>query len=98
MRRPGWVAFHSWASGWSTGGNQLDQQGAALLASAKPTSGKWATGCWRAVRRSASGVLELTLSLVFVFFFYRDGPRLAAFVLRLLHRLMGERGGITWSW
>lgn len=38
-----------------------------------------------------SGVLELTLSLVFVFFFYRDGPRLSAFVLRLLHRLMGDR-------
>ncbi|MCY4127286.1 MAG: AI-2E family transporter, partial [Pseudomonas sp.] len=38
-----------------------------------------------------SGVLELTLSLVFVFFFYRDGPRLSAFVLRLLHRLTGER-------
>jgi predicted PurR-regulated permease PerM len=28
-----------------------------------------------------------------VFFFYRDGPRLAAFVLRLLERLIGERAG-----
>ena len=27
-----------------------------------------------------SGILELTLSIVFVFFFYRDGPRLATFV------------------
>jgi predicted PurR-regulated permease PerM len=39
------------------------------------------------------GILELTLSLVFVFFFYRDGPRLAMFVHRLLERLIGERAG-----
>ncbi|MFV3288262.1 AI-2E family transporter [Pseudomonas sp. NY11955] len=69
----------------------LDQQGAALLASAKPYFGQ--VGNWLLARSAqiGSGVLELTLSLVFVFFFYRDGPRLAAFVLRLLHRLMGER-------
>ncbi|CAI3807262.1 Putative transport protein YdiK [Pseudomonas sp. MM221] len=69
----------------------LDQQGAALLASVKPYFGQ--VGNWLLARSAqiGSGVLELTLSLVFVFFFYRDGPRLAAFVLRLLHRLMGER-------
>lgn len=69
----------------------LDQQGAALLASVKPHLGQ--VGNWLLVRSAqiGSGVLELTLSLVFVFFFYRDGPRLAAFVLRLLHRLMGDR-------
>jgi len=69
----------------------LDQQGAALLASAKPYFGQ--VGNWLLARCAQIGsvVLELTLSLVFVFFFYRDGPRLAAFVLRLLHRLMGER-------
>ncbi|MCF5586303.1 AI-2E family transporter, partial [Pseudomonas syringae] len=37
------------------------------------------------------GILELTLSIVFAFFFYRDGPRLAAFVLSLLERLIGDR-------
>ncbi|MFK0346824.1 AI-2E family transporter [Pseudomonas asiatica] len=70
----------------------LDQQGAALLASVKPHLGQ--VGNWLLARSAqiGSGVLELTLSLVFVFFFYRDGPRLAAFVLRLLHRLMGDRG------
>ncbi len=67
----------------------LDQQGAALLASVKPHLGQ--VGNWLLARSAqiGSGVLELTLSLVFVFFFYRDGPRLSAFVLRLLHRLMG---------
>nr|WP_225778523.1 AI-2E family transporter [Pseudomonas sp. Marseille-Q3773] len=70
----------------------LDQQGAALLASIKPHLGQ--VGNWLLARSAqiGSGVLELTLSLVFVFFFYRDGPRLSAFVLRLLHRLVGERG------
>lgn len=74
-------------SGWQS----LDQQGAALLASVKPHLGQ--VGNWLLARSAqiGSGVLELTLSLVFVFFFYRDGPRLSAFVLRLLHRLMGDR-------
>jgi len=69
----------------------LDQQGAALLASIKPHLGQ--VGNWFLARSAqiGSGALELTLSLVFVFFFYRDGPRLAAFVLRLLQRLMGDR-------
>jgi len=71
--------------------NSLDQQGAALLASAKPYFGQ--VGNWLLARSAqiGGGVLELSLSLVFVFFFYRDGPRLAAFVLRLLQRLIGER-------
>ncbi|WP_438283818.1 AI-2E family transporter [Pseudomonas alabamensis] len=73
--------------GWNT----LDQQGAALLASLKPYLGQ--VGNWLLARSAqiGGGILELTLSIVFVFFFYRDGPRLAAFVLRLLQRLIGER-------
>lgn len=72
---------------WDT----LDQQGAALLAAIKPHLGQ--VGNWLLARSAqiGSGILELTLSLVFVFFFYRDGPRLSAFVLRLLNRLIGER-------
>jgi len=72
---------------WDT----LDQQGSALLASVKPYLGQ--VGNWLLARSAqiGGGILELTLSLVFVFFFYRDGPRLAAFVLRLLQRLMGAR-------
>ena len=69
----------------------MDQQGAALIASIKPHLGQ--VGNWLLARSAqiGSGMLELSLSLVFVFFFYRDGPRLAAFVLRLLQRLAGER-------
>ena len=72
---------------WDT----LDQQGSALLASVKPYLGQ--VGNWLLARSAqiGGGILELTLSLVFVFFFYRDGPRLAAFILRLLQRLMGAR-------
>ena len=40
---------------------------------------------------TVSAVVNYILSIVFVFFFYRDGPRLAMFVHRLLERLIGER-------
>ncbi|WP_447651224.1 AI-2E family transporter [Pseudomonas abietaniphila] len=72
---------------WTT----IDQQGAAMLASLKPYLGQ--VGNWLLARSAqiGGGILELTLSIVFVFFFYRDGPRLAAFVLSLLERLIGDR-------
>jgi predicted PurR-regulated permease PerM len=71
--------------------NSIDQQGAALMTTIKPYLGQ--VGNWLLARSAqiGGGILELTLSLVFVFFFYRDGPRLAAFVLRLLERLIGDR-------
>ncbi|WP_460137074.1 AI-2E family transporter [Pseudomonas sp. S1_E04] len=73
--------------------NSIDQQGAALMVSIKPYLGQ--VGNWLLARSAqiGGGILELTLSLVFVFFFYRDGPRLAMFVHRLLQRLIGERAG-----
>ena len=72
---------------WSS----LDEQGAALMAASKPYLGM--VGNWLLARSAqlGAGMLELTLSIVFVFFFYRDGPRLAAFVHGLLERLIGER-------
>lgn len=71
----------------------VDQQGVAMLANLKPYFGQ--VGNWLLARSAqiGSGMLEIALSLVFVFFFYRDGPRLAAFVLSLLGRLIGERAG-----
>ncbi|GGU74375.1 AI-2E family transporter [Pseudomonas laurentiana] len=71
----------------------VDQQGVAMLANLKPYLGQ--VGNWLLARSAqiGSGMLEIVLSLVFVFFFYRDGPRLAAFVLSLLGRLIGERAG-----
>jgi predicted PurR-regulated permease PerM len=74
---------------WDT----LDEQGAAFLASVRPYLGQVGNFLLARSAQIGGGILELTLSLVFVFFFYRDGPRLAAFVLRLLERLIGERAG-----
>lgn len=73
--------------------DSIDQQGAALMVTLKPYLGQ--VGNWLLARSAqiGDGILELTLSLVFVFFFYRDGPRLAMFVHRLLERLIGDRAG-----
>jgi predicted PurR-regulated permease PerM len=90
---PAWVAnlplvgdrlSQLWAS--------MDAQGAAFFQGLKPHLGQ--VGNWLLARsaRLGSGLIELALALVFTFFFYRDGPRLSAFALRLLERLMGERG------
>jgi predicted PurR-regulated permease PerM len=69
----------------------IDQQGAAVFASVKPYLGE--VGNWLLARSAkiGGGMLELTLSLVLVFFFYRDGPALADLVRKGLHRLIGVR-------
>ncbi|MFC3608938.1 AI-2E family transporter [Stutzerimonas tarimensis] len=89
---PAWLAnfplIGDWLSDfWET----LDEQGTAFFVSIRPQIGL--VGNWLLMRsaRIGAGVLELALSLVLVFFFYRDGPRLAAFVHSLLHRLIGAR-------
>lgn len=70
---------------------RIDEEGAALLASVQPYLGR--VGNWLLARSAqiATGMLELALSLVLVFFFYRDGPRMAAFARSLLQRLIGAR-------
>ncbi len=72
---------------WQT----VDQQGAAFLATAKPYMGQ--TGNWLLARSASigAGILELALSLLLVFFFYRDGPRLANFAKSLVERLIEDR-------
>ncbi|MBB2496108.1 AI-2E family transporter [Aquipseudomonas ullengensis] len=72
---------------------RVDREGAELFASVKPYLGQ--VGNWLLARSAqiGGGVLELALSLVLVFFFYRDGPRMAAFVHSLLERLIGDRAG-----
>ncbi|RJG09645.1 AI-2E family transporter [Pseudomonas cavernicola] len=69
----------------------IDQQGSAFFASLKPYMGQ--VGNWLLARSAqiGGGVLELALSLVLVFFFYRDGPRMAELVQSGLQRLIGER-------
>ena len=71
--------------------NGLDQQGAALFATLKPYLGE--VGNWLLARSAqlGRGMLELVLSLILLFFFYRDGPRMAEYARSLLERLMGER-------
>ncbi|MBC7198435.1 MAG: AI-2E family transporter [Pseudomonas balearica] len=72
---------------WAT----VDEQGTALFAQLRPYVGQ--VGNWLLVRsaRIGGGMLELALSLILVFFFYRDGPYLAAFAERMLARLIGDR-------
>lgn len=71
--------------------NTVDVQGAAMLANARPYLGQ--IGNWLLARSAqlGGGMLELTLSLVLVFFFYRDGPLMADKVRRGLERLIGVR-------
>ncbi|WP_397448474.1 AI-2E family transporter [Pseudomonas sp. NA-150] len=91
---PTWLAGVPFVGGRLIGyWNTIDQQGAAVLVAVKPYLGQ--VGNWLIARSAqvGAGILDLTLSLVFVFFFYRDGPRLAAFVLGLLERLIGDRAG-----
>ena len=72
---------------------RVDKEGGELLDSVRPYLGQ--VGNWLLARSAqvGGGMLELALSLVLVFFFYRDGPRMAAFVQSLLQRLIGERAG-----
>ena len=69
----------------------LDQRGAALFASLKPYLGGF--GNWVLARSAqiGGGLIELVLSLLLVFFFYRDGPRLALIIEHGLERLIGAR-------
>lgn len=69
----------------------IDQQGSAFFATVQPYLGQ--VGNWLLLRSAqiGGGMLELALSLILVFFFYRDGPRLAAFAQSLLQRLIGSR-------
>ncbi|GLK88910.1 AI-2E family transporter [Pseudomonas turukhanskensis] len=69
----------------------IDQQGAAVFASVKPYLGEVGNFLLARSAKIGGGMLELTLSLVLVFFFYRDGPALADLVRKGLHRLIGER-------
>ncbi len=71
--------------------NTLDEQGTAFFATIRPYIGQVGNRLLVRSARIGGGMLELALSLVLVFFFYRDGPKLAAFVHSLLHRLIGDR-------
>lgn len=69
----------------------LDEQGEGYFANIKPYMGQF--GNWLLGRSAvmAGGMLELALSLLLVFFFYRDGDRLAHFMRSLVQRIMRKR-------
>ncbi|MBO3274517.1 AI-2E family transporter [Pseudomonas schmalbachii] len=71
----------------------IDQQGTAVFATLKPYMGQ--VGNWVLARSAklGAGIFELVLSLVLIFFFYRDGPRLEKFAYSMLERLIGDRAG-----
>lgn len=69
---------------------QADQQGVAMFSALKPYMGE--VGNWMLARSAklGAGMFELVLSLVLIFFFYRDGVRLQAFAHGMLQRLIGD--------
>ena len=71
--------------------DSIDQQGVAFFYVLKPYVGE--VGNWLLARSAkiGGGILELVLSLILIFFFYRDGPRLESIVHRALERLIGNR-------
>lgn len=71
--------------------HMLDEQGEGYFAAIKPYMGQF--GNWLLGRSAgiAGGILELALSLLLVFFFYRDGNRLAHFMRSLVQRIMRSR-------
>ncbi|MBB3104597.1 putative PurR-regulated permease PerM [Azomonas macrocytogenes] len=89
---PDWLAnlpmIGSWlVEAWQT----VNEEGTAFFVRIRPYLGQ--VGNWLLVHsaRIGTGILELALSLVLVFFFYRDGLQLAAFVRGVLQRLIGEQ-------
>lgn len=69
---------------------QVDQQGVAMFSALRPYMGE--VGNWVLARSAklGTGIFELVLSLVLIFFFYRDGLRLQAFAHAMLQRLIGN--------
>jgi predicted PurR-regulated permease PerM len=89
---PPWLDDVPLIGDWLAGTwRDLDAQGALLFDTLRPYIGR--VGNWLLARSAqiAGGVLELALSLVLVFFFYRDGPRMADFAHSVLERLIGRR-------
>ncbi|MCJ1888466.1 AI-2E family transporter [Pseudomonas sp. LA21] len=88
---PSWMARVPLVGGRLIGWwNQVDQQGVAMFSALRPYMGE--VGNWVLARSAklGTGVFELVLSLVLMFFFYRDGLRLQAFAHAMLQRLIGN--------
>jgi predicted PurR-regulated permease PerM len=78
----GWLA-----QTWQT----VSEQGAAILLGLRPYLGEMGNWLLASSAQIGGGLIQLVLSLVLVFFFYRDGPRLAMLFEKALQRLIGSR-------
>jgi predicted PurR-regulated permease PerM len=63
----------------------------SLLALVRPYAGGIAQGALSLLLAVLSGLAEVLMAIVFAFFFYRDGPAIAARAEGALQRLAGER-------
>lgn len=89
---PSWIATVPMIGDWlNNAWLNIDQQGAALFASIRPYLGALANWLLARSAQIGGGLLEVILSLILVFFFYRDGPKLATIFEQALKRLIGVR-------
>lgn len=88
----GWLVkipfIGEWLHGWWT---SLANDLPSLFALIRPYAGTIAQSSLSILLAVLSGLAEVLLAIVFAFFFYRDGPAIAARAEGALHRLAGER-------
>jgi len=85
-----WVAglplVGGWLAGWVAG---LDTTLQGLAGLVRPYAGTLAQGLLSLLLAVLSGLAELLMAIALAFFFYRDGPAMAATAERLMSRLAG---------
>jgi predicted PurR-regulated permease PerM len=69
----------------------LDQTFAGLFGAVRPYAGTLAQTALSALLAVLSGIAELLLAIFLAFFFYRDGPAMAAHAERIMEKLAGPR-------
>ncbi|MBX9701886.1 MAG: AI-2E family transporter [Acetobacteraceae bacterium] len=77
-----------WLHGWWS---EIASDLPSLLALVRPYAGNIAQASLSVLLAVLSGLAEVMLAIVFAFFFYRDGPAIAARAEGALARLAGER-------
>lgn len=76
--------FGAWFAGW-------DATFAGLFETIRPYAGTIAQNGLFILLAVLSGIAELLLAILLAFFFYRDGPAMAAQVERMMEKLAGPR-------
>jgi len=78
----------AWIGGWIGG---LDTTLQGLFGVARPFAGTIAQSALAVLLAVLSGLAELLLAICLAFFFYRDGPAMAAQAARVMQKLTGAR-------